>query len=675
MKNIIFILCLFSTAVCAQNSTQKSASILDTYDYNTVATNNTNPSRGGVEQFCKGNLLLNQVPNQTNGIFNDIDCDFCDGGAGGTQILADNFTLTTDNSISEWVIHSGYFPDNIPLTTDLWTLTIHADNAGVPGAIVFSESNIPSNRTDTGVDLFDVDQYRHVLTLTNPVDLVAGIYWVEIHNNSSENTDSVFWEVADSDTNSLPGSAFAFVYPVVTWSSDPSNNFALQICEESYNIDVNVTGLAATNSVSFANGSDTLTVNADGTNTLSTLAEGSAYNVTITTQPDDPAQVCSVTSGNASGNLAGADVTIDVSCQYTVSVDVSGLANGNTVTLQNNGGDDLNAGNGISTFNTALNDGDTYFVSVLNQPTTPSQTCVVSSPIGSVSGNNIELTVACTTDMFDVNINVTGLAATNSVSFTNDLDTLTISANGSQTISTLLDESAYDVDITSQPDTPNQVCDFDDADSGSVAGDDVTINVSCVTVQYDIRVGVTGLAAGNSVVLQNNGGDDLNASNGINTFSTPIDDGTTYNVTVTTQPTTPNQTCVVNGASGTVSGADVNTITVSCTTDTYFIGGDVTGLLNNSVLVLDLNNQESEVVTCNGPFVFDTPLPDESSYSVTVMMNPDSPLQTCEVTMGNGTLNGDDIIDVDVMCEFMTDMDYIFGDGFDGSPFCVPEQP
>ena len=40
--------------------------------------------------------------------------------------------------------------------------------------------------------------------------------------------------------------------------------------------------------------------------------------------------------------------------------------------------------------------------------------------------------------------------------------------------------------------------------------------------------------------------------------------GTAYNVTIAAQPTTPDQTCRVDGGSGTVTAADVTTISVSC---------------------------------------------------------------------------------------------------------------
>lgn len=71
--------------------------------------------------------------------------------------------------------------------------------------------------------------------------------------------------------------------------------------------------------------------------------------------------------------------------------------------------------------------------------------------------------------------------------------------------------------------------------------------------------------AGAGLVLVNNGGDKLPVStDGPITFATPLAAGADYSVTVLTQPTSPAQTCVVNGGSGTITGTDVTTVTVTC---------------------------------------------------------------------------------------------------------------
>jgi uncharacterized repeat protein (TIGR03803 family) len=84
---------------------------------------------------------------------------------------------------------------------------------------------------------------------------------------------------------------------------------------------------------------------------------------------------------------------------------------------------------------------------------------------------------------------------------------------------------------------------------------------------FSISVTVSGLS-GAGLVLQDKGGDDLSIeTNGVATFSTPIDSGTTYAVTVGTQPTHPAQTCSVSNGSGVVSTAAISGIAVTCATN------------------------------------------------------------------------------------------------------------
>ena len=66
-----------------------------------------------------------------------------------------------------------------------------------------------------------------------------------------------------------------------------------------------------------------------------------------------------------------------------------------------------------------------------------------------------------------------------------------------------------------------------------------------------------------SVVLRDNGGDDLSVSaNGPFTFATKLVDGAAYAVTVKTNPS--GQTCSVSNGSGTVAGANVTGVAVAC---------------------------------------------------------------------------------------------------------------
>lgn len=82
---------------------------------------------------------------------------------------------------------------------------------------------------------------------------------------------------------------------------------------------------------------------------------------------------------------------------------------------------------------------------------------------------------------------------------------------------------------------------------------------------YSIGGSLSGLGAGLSVVLRDNGGDNLTVSANVAfTFVTKVASGGAYAVTVMTQPT--GQTCVVTGGTGTAS-ANVSNVAVACTSN------------------------------------------------------------------------------------------------------------
>ncbi len=176
--------------------------------------------------LCVGTSLIFQPPNQSNGLFSDSDCDLC---GTGQQSLADDFTLAAEETITEVAFFAGYFPTNIPLATDDWTVIFHADAAGAVGAAIETQLDVPSTRVATGVVLFGVDEYQVNLQL-NPVTLSAGTYWIEIFNDSTGSTESVFWEAGDLDAvNGRLNSSFAFETPGITWNAG-SPDVAFELC-------------------------------------------------------------------------------------------------------------------------------------------------------------------------------------------------------------------------------------------------------------------------------------------------------------------------------------------------------------------------------------------------------------------------------------------------------------
>jgi hypothetical protein len=98
--------------------------------------------------------------------------------------------------------------------------------------------------------------------------------------------------------------------------------------------------------------------------------------------------------------------------------------------------------------------------------------------------------------------------------------------------------------------------------TGTIAGANVTnVSVNCVANTYTVGGTVSGLSG--TLVLQNNGANNLTiAVNGPFTFSTALANASPYKVTVLTQPS--GQTCTVSNGVGTVSGASVTNVGVTC---------------------------------------------------------------------------------------------------------------
>ena len=394
------------------------------------------------------------------------------------------------------------------------------------------------------------------------------------------------------------------------------------------------------------NGSDSLTVSTDGSFVFSVaLDDAASYSISMLTQPTG--QSCSVTSG--SGSITGENVSsVSITCStvptYTVGGVITGLTD--TVVLQNNSGDDLTVtADGSFTFATALNDAASYSVSVPSQPI--GQSCSVTSGSGTVSGANVtSVSITCSAvPTYTVGGTITGLTGTLGLQLigTGVMDSLGTISNSFTFLKSLNDASTYSVNIISQP--VGQICSVANG-SGSITGANVTtVAVSCVST-YTIGGSVTGLTG--SVVLQNNSGDNLTVSaNGNFTFATALNDASAYSASVFSQPT--GQTCSVTSGSGTITSADVTTITVSCidtVVPTYTVGGSVTGLTGS--VVLQNNSGDNLTLSANGSFTFATFINDTTNYSVSILTQPTG--KTCAVTSGAGVVSGANITDISVTC-------------------------
>ena len=156
--------------------------------------------------------------------------------------------------------------------------------------------------------------------------------------------------------------------------------------------------------------------------------------------------------------------------------------------------------------------------------------------------------------------------------------------------------------------------------------------------------------SGSGLELTDNGGDRLSvAADGSFTFATALASGAAYDVAVLAQPTNPSQTCVVTGAAGNVSAANITSIVVSCVTNTYTVGVTVTGLAGSGLALRD-NGGDALSITADGSFTFATALASGASYDVTVFAQPANPVQTCAAANASGTIGAANVTNVTVTC-------------------------
>ncbi len=268
-----------------------------------------------------------------------------------------------------------------------------------------------------------------------------------------------------------------------------------------------ITGYTGAGLVLQDNGGDNLTV-AKGAASFTfptKVATGAAYAVTVLTQPASPPQTCTVTSG--SGTMGSANVTtVHIACAnqaFTIGGTISGLSGTTGVVLQDNGGDNLTVkANGTFTFKTPVSAGATYAVTVLTQPTNPTQTCTVTLGSGTVVASNVtNVAIQCVTSYL-IGGTITGLTGTGLVLQDNGADNLTVAAKATTfTFKTgLKTGAAYAVTVLTQPKNPTQYCTVTGG-TGNVASANISsVAVSCINVgRFAFVTNFTGTSGSGNV--------------------------------------------------------------------------------------------------------------------------------------------------------------------------------
>ena len=120
--------------------------------------------------------------------------------------------------------------------------------------------------------------------------------------------------------------------------------------------------------------------------------------------------------------------------------------------------------------------------------------------------------------------------------------------------------------------------------------------------------------------------------------------GASYSVTIQQQPL--GEICNVQDGSGTIQG--VSSVVVSCTDQSYTVGGSITGLTANGLTLLD-NAGDALTLDANATqFTMKTPIAYGSNYAITVQTAPTG--LVCDVSNGAGTMAAADVTNITVGC-------------------------
>jgi large repetitive protein len=328
---------------------------------------------------------------------------------------------------------------------------------------------------------------------------------------------------------------------------------------------------------------------------------------------------------------------------FSIGGQVSGLAEGGRVTLQN-GSEQLTVSrNGAFSFPSAVPLGGAYNITVLGQ--SAGQTCSLAASSGAGAGINSNITsirITCSVFNYTIAGSVSGLQGSTVTLINNGTDSLTVNNNGDFTFaSPVAFGGSYNVAIGVQPN--GQTCSVSAGAGSGINANVGSVAVICSTNTFSINGNVSG--ASNTVTLSLNGGNFLSlATNGSFGFTQRIAFGGNYNVALSTNPI--GQTCTVNNGLGNNVTADVINIAVLCSTNTFTIGGNATGL--QGTVTLNLNGGSPLSIGSNGSFTFATPVSFGGNYSVTVATQPVG--QSCSVSNGSGSLLTNNVQNISISC-------------------------
>lgn len=449
---------------------------------------------------------------------------------------------------------------------------------------------------------------------------------------------------ASSSVASSSSSVASSTASSITNSSSSSSSVAV-----TYTVTAEVTGNSS-GLILQNNGTDARNVAlGGGSATFTAQANGSVYNIT-TNSPTG--QICSV-SNNGSGTISGANVNVSVTCSaLKLRVTVNGLGDGKSVRLSKTIGNNAPSGAAVS-FNPPSN---------------------MPAEITGAGNYGWSFTLAGSQK-------VSALGLYN-IDFNSDVQVGLWNSSGSLLASGVFSDSLASLDLTDVGTSGFMWLPISEITLGpglyTVGAYSSTDHFASYNVSINPITGLTitkyslvsfssifELPADDSVsgsYLNGFFGPNIKFSGVVETsellnitssgtidFPTPVSIGDVYAVTVDIQPI--GQTCLfLSPVSGVISGTN-NTILVSCSTNTYTIGGTISGLGNALSVVLLNNGGNALSITADGSFTFSSPMA-AGSYSISIGTQPQG--QACVITNGTGTVATTNIDNISVTCSNST---------------------
>ena len=437
-----------------------------------------------------------------------------------------------------------------------------------------------------------------------------------------------------------------------------------------YTLGGTVAGLGSNSGLVLANGGTTLTVPAGATSFMfpTALAAGTTYGVTVQSAP--AGLTCTVAGGSGTLNANVSNVVVTCSANaYTVggSIALAVGSSGATITglVLANGSDTLNVPSGATSFTmpTPVAYGSSYQVTVQTQPTGMSCSVNPSTPSTMPASNVTNIVVTCSDQPYQLGGTVTinqppGVTLSDQgmvIDNTSNGDSYTFASNST---SFTLPKSvpygaAYSLTVATQP--AGLTCAINNP-AGTMPAGNVSVTVTCSYLSYTIGGSVTinaptGVSLSDlGMVLMNSGnGDTYTFTSNAASFTMPksMPYEATYNIAVTTQPTGLN--CSVSNGAGTMPASNVTNVLVTCSDQTYTLGGTIAGLGSASGLVLINEGTDRTTILANATtFTMNTAVPYGAPYSVAVQSTP--PNVSCSISNGTGTMPAANVTNVAVNC-------------------------